>query len=88
MDVYRRRVPTPPVPPDKIAKPTAIAHFPGELVFWPKSYAERHFNLVHWTDMPHGGHFAAMEQPKLFSRRRAGVREDTAGRLSALQRPV
>jgi pimeloyl-ACP methyl ester carboxylesterase len=59
--------PTPPVPPGKITKPTAIAHFPGELVFWPKSYAERQFNLVHWTDMPHGGHFAAMEQPKLFS---------------------
>jgi pimeloyl-ACP methyl ester carboxylesterase len=60
-------VPTPPVPAGKITKPTAIAHFPGELVFWPKSYAERQFNLVHWTDMPHGGHFAAMEQPKLFS---------------------
>lgn len=55
------------VPPDMIAKPTGIAHFPGELVFWPKSYAERHFHLIRWTDMPHGGHFAAMEQPKLFS---------------------
>jgi microsomal epoxide hydrolase len=60
-------VPTPPVPPGKITKPTAIAHFPGELVFWPKSYAERQFNLVHWTDMPHGGHFAAMEHPRLFA---------------------
>jgi pimeloyl-ACP methyl ester carboxylesterase len=57
----------PAVPPEPISKPTAIARFPGELVFWPKSYAERHFNLVRWTDMPHGGHFAAMEQPKLFS---------------------
>ncbi|HTJ65240.1 MAG TPA: epoxide hydrolase [Alphaproteobacteria bacterium] len=60
--------PAPPVPPGKITKPTAIAHFPGELVFWPKSYAERQFNLIHWTDMPHGGHFAAMEQPELFSK--------------------
>jgi microsomal epoxide hydrolase len=57
----------PAVPLEPIAKPTAIAHFPGELVFWPKSYAERHFHLVRWTDMPHGGHFAAMEQPKLFA---------------------
>ena len=57
----------PSVPPDKITKPTAIAHFPGELVFWPRSYGERHFNLIQWTDMPHGGHFAAMEQPKLFA---------------------
>ncbi len=57
----------PAVPPEPVAKPTAVAHFPGELVFWPKSYAERHFHLVRWTEMPHGGHFAAMEQPKLFS---------------------
>ena len=43
-----------------------LAHFPGELVFWPKSYAERTYKLVRWTDMPVGGHFAALEQPKLF----------------------
>jgi microsomal epoxide hydrolase len=57
----------PAVPPGKVEKPTAIAHFPGELVFWPKSYGERQFNLKRWTDMPAGGHFAAMEQPKLFA---------------------
>jgi len=38
------------------------------LVFWPRSYAERQFKLIQWTDMPHGGHFAAMEQPELFSK--------------------
>jgi len=37
------------------------------MVFWPKRYAARHFRLVRWTEMPQGGHFAAMEQPKLFS---------------------
>jgi pimeloyl-ACP methyl ester carboxylesterase len=57
----------PAVPPEPISRPTAIARFPGELVFWPKSYAERHFHLVRWTEMPDGGHFAAMEQPKLFT---------------------
>jgi microsomal epoxide hydrolase len=57
----------PPTPPGPIAKPTGVAHFPRELVFWPKSYAERHFQLTRWTDMPHGGHFAAMEQPNLFA---------------------
>jgi microsomal epoxide hydrolase len=57
----------PPNPPSPVVKPTAVAHFPGEMVFWPKAYAEREFNLVRWTDMPAGGHFAAMEQPKLFS---------------------
>jgi pimeloyl-ACP methyl ester carboxylesterase len=28
---------------------------------------ERHYNVVRWTDMPCGGHFAAMEQPQLFA---------------------
>jgi len=54
-------------PRQRITRPTAVAHFPGELVFWPRSYAERQFNLVQWTDMPRGGHFAAYEQPKLFA---------------------
>lgn len=56
----------PALPTAPITKPTAVAHFPGELVFWPRSYAERTYKLVRWTDMPAGGHFAAMEQPKLF----------------------
>ena len=32
----------------------------------PRSFAERAYNIVRWTDMPKGGHFAAMEEPKLF----------------------
>jgi microsomal epoxide hydrolase len=36
------------------------------LLAWPpKSYAERLYNVQQWTEMPHGGHFAAMEQPEL-----------------------
>lgn len=31
----------------------------------PRSYVEKTFNVVHWTDMPAGGHFAAWEQPGL-----------------------
>ena len=27
---------------------------------------ERQYRVVHWADMPRGGHFAAMEQPELF----------------------
>jgi microsomal epoxide hydrolase len=48
--------------------PTAFAHFPGEKVFSapPRSWAERAYNLVRWTDMPDGGHFAAMEKPDVF----------------------
>jgi microsomal epoxide hydrolase len=48
--------------------PTAFANFPGEALYAapPKSWAERAYNITRWTDMPRGGHFAAMEQPDLF----------------------
>ena len=31
----------------------------------PRSYVERIFNLQQWTEMPAGGHFAALEKPDL-----------------------
>jgi pimeloyl-ACP methyl ester carboxylesterase len=48
--------------------PTAFANFPGEALYSapPRSWAERAYNIARWTDMPRGGHFAAMEQPDLF----------------------
>ena len=46
--------------------PTAIAKFPKEYLEWaPRSYVERIYNIKQWTDMPKGGHFAALEQPEL-----------------------
>ena len=46
--------------------PTACALFPKELLAWPpRSYVERVYNVQHWTEMPRGGHFAALEEPKL-----------------------
>jgi pimeloyl-ACP methyl ester carboxylesterase len=45
--------------------PTGIAVFPGELSHVPRSVADRYANLVRWTRMPQGGHFAAMEEPEL-----------------------
>ena len=50
----------------KIEIPTAVALFPAEMSEWPpKSYVERIFNLKQWTEMPAGGHFAALEKPDL-----------------------
>ncbi|MHB8528074.1 MAG: epoxide hydrolase family protein [Caulobacteraceae bacterium] len=48
--------------------PTAFSNFPGEALYTapPRSWAERAYNIVRWTDQPRGGHFAAMEQPDLF----------------------
>ena len=50
----------------KIEIPTAAAIFPAEMSEWPpRSYVDRIFNITQWTEMPSGGHFAAMEQPEL-----------------------
>jgi microsomal epoxide hydrolase len=50
----------------RIEIPTAIALFPKEMSEWPpRSYVERIYNVKHWTIMPKGGHFAALEQPDL-----------------------
>ena len=48
--------------------PTAFANFPGEALYNPppRSWAERAYNVVRWSEQPRGGHFAAMEEPDLF----------------------
>ena len=49
-----------------IKVPTAVALFPKEYLEWaPRSYVERIYNIQRWTEMPKGGHFAALEQPEL-----------------------
>ncbi len=48
----------------RVEVPTAVALFPKELLSWPpRSYVERVYNIARWTEMPRGGHFAALEQP-------------------------
>ena len=44
--------------------PTAYAAFPCEILRPPRSLAEQTYNIQRWTDMPRGGHFAALEQPQ------------------------
>jgi pimeloyl-ACP methyl ester carboxylesterase len=45
--------------------PAAFAMFPKDLSTPPREWAERFFNVQRWTEMPRGGHFAALEQPAL-----------------------
>jgi pimeloyl-ACP methyl ester carboxylesterase len=52
---------------DFVRPPTAFAHFPKEIPTSPRSWVRRGFNLQRWTEMPRGGHFAAMEQPQLLA---------------------
>jgi len=44
--------------------PTGVAVFPWDFRS-VKSFAERSNNIVHWTEMPRGGHFAAADAPDL-----------------------
>jgi len=48
-----------------ITVPTAGAIFPAEIYLTPRLWAEAHYNIVRWTEMPSGGHFAALEEPEL-----------------------
>jgi pimeloyl-ACP methyl ester carboxylesterase len=52
-----------------ITIPFAISVFPDELYQAPRSWAERAYpnNLIHYNQLDRGGHFAAWEQPQLFS---------------------
>ncbi len=52
-----------------ISIPFAISVFPGELYQAPRSWAEHAYphNLIHYNRLDRGGHFAAWEQPQLFS---------------------
>jgi pimeloyl-ACP methyl ester carboxylesterase len=50
-----------------VGVPTGVGRYPKEVLRWPRSWVERQYNVTRWTDMPNGGHFAAMEQPELFA---------------------
>ncbi|MGW2516762.1 epoxide hydrolase family protein [Streptomyces sp. NPDC001617] len=45
--------------------PTAVASFPGDPQIPLRHKAERTENIVRWTELDRGGHFAAMEEPDL-----------------------
>jgi pimeloyl-ACP methyl ester carboxylesterase len=50
------------------AVPVAVSVFPDELYPAPRSWAERAYpKLIYYNKLPRGGHFAAWEQPQLFS---------------------
>ncbi|MEJ5975855.1 epoxide hydrolase family protein [Novosphingobium sp. PS1R-30] len=71
--------------PSQLAKvnvPTGYAFFPAEIRPTPRAWANQIYtNIVRWTEMPKGGHFAAFEQPTAFvDELRAFVREFRSGR--------
>ncbi|HEX3597736.1 MAG TPA: hypothetical protein VHU80_21655, partial [Polyangiaceae bacterium] len=55
-------------PNERVTVPVALALFPKDASgIPPRSLAEHTLNVQRWTEMPRGGHFAALEEPELFS---------------------
>jgi pimeloyl-ACP methyl ester carboxylesterase len=54
-------------PGDRVRPPLGFARFPKEIFHPPRAYLERVFDVRQWTEMPRGGHFAALEQPALLA---------------------
>jgi pimeloyl-ACP methyl ester carboxylesterase len=54
-------------PGQRVLPLVSFAHFPDEIGHPPRVWLERVFNVAQWTDMPRGGHFAAMEEPELLA---------------------
>ena len=57
---------------DVVRVPCGIAHFPKEIMFPPREWVQRGYNVQRWTELPLGGHFAALEQPEILA---ADIRE-------------
>jgi pimeloyl-ACP methyl ester carboxylesterase len=43
--------------------PTGVVIMPRDVTQMPRRWVERYYNVQRWTDLPSGGHFAAMEKP-------------------------
>ena len=58
-----------PIPKGGVKVPMGYAAFPRETLRPPRSVAEKIYtDIRRWTEMPKGGHFAAMEQPEALAR--------------------
>jgi pimeloyl-ACP methyl ester carboxylesterase len=52
---------------DPVAVATGCSIFPKEIMRTSRRWAERRYkNIVHWSELDKGGHFAAFEQPEAF----------------------
>jgi pimeloyl-ACP methyl ester carboxylesterase len=54
-------------PGERVKPPAGITRFPLEDPFPPRRYIERAYDVRRFTEMPCGGHFAALEQPRLLA---------------------
>jgi pimeloyl-ACP methyl ester carboxylesterase len=55
-------------PPPEVSLPVGFTTFPGEIFQAPRSWVEQSYpNLIYFNKVDKGGHFAAWEEPELFS---------------------
>ena len=54
--------------PDEVRVPTGCSIFPKEIMRSSRRWAEKRYpNIVYWNELDKGGHFAAFEQPEIFT---------------------
>jgi pimeloyl-ACP methyl ester carboxylesterase len=53
---------------ERIVPPPCYAQFPREIYSPPREWVARAYSVARWSEMPRGGHFAALEQPVLLAR--------------------
>jgi pimeloyl-ACP methyl ester carboxylesterase len=54
--------------PPEVSLPVGFTTFPGEIWRTPRSWVEKSYpNVIHFNEVDKGGHFAAWEEPELFS---------------------
>ena len=55
-------------PPKPVTVPVGFTTFPGEIWKTPRSWVERAYpTTIYFNEVDKGGHFAAWEEPELFS---------------------
>jgi pimeloyl-ACP methyl ester carboxylesterase len=74
--------------PKNVSIPVAVSVFPDEIYAAPRSWTERAYpKLIHYNKLDKGGHFAAWEQPELFTKElRAAFKSLRAEKATALNR--
>ncbi|SFJ32528.1 Pimeloyl-ACP methyl ester carboxylesterase [Amycolatopsis sacchari] len=50
----------------RVEVPSGFSLFPGDLAHPPRAWLERVANVVHFRELPRGGHFAPFEEPELY----------------------
>jgi pimeloyl-ACP methyl ester carboxylesterase len=63
-----RRAPLTFAAGERVRVPCGVSRFPLEAPMPPREWAGRAYDVVRWTEMPRGGHFAALEEPELLAR--------------------